>query len=135
MMVRSQTRGGFVSEGVQKVESYTEAIVRAEMGFEVGANPFGMCYPQGNVYDVPDIMRLLALAGGKPVSCALDDETPASKGRGKPEFVITFTSDRTTILVIECKRQVSKHVSANLDMPRAHAVDGALYYAKSIKEA
>lgn len=118
-----------------KTESYTEALIRTEMGFDVGANPFGSCYPQGNVFDMPEVERLLLKAGGKPVHCNLQEHPMFSKGKGKPEYVMTFNDDQRTLLVIECKRRVDRHASSQLDMPRDYAVDGVLYYAKFLEES
>jgi hypothetical protein len=38
------------------------------------------------------------------------------------------------LLVIECKDSIRKHESKEHDKPNQYAVDGALYYAKYLKE-
>nr|WP_297211965.1 N-6 DNA methylase [uncultured Flavonifractor sp.] len=48
--------------------------------------------------------------------------------------MITFKDDVTTIIVVECKKSVAKHETIERDHPKDYAVDGALYYAKFLKE-
>ncbi|WP_363315558.1 HsdM family class I SAM-dependent methyltransferase, partial [uncultured Flavonifractor sp.] len=48
--------------------------------------------------------------------------------------IITFKDDVTTIIVVECKKSVAKHETIERDHPKDYAVDGALYYAKFLKE-
>lgn len=115
------------------IEQYTEKLTLSEMKCTIGKNDFGYVFPQGDVSEVDKIERLLKQAGGKPKECALEDFSKGGSGRAKPEFVITFNDDTQTILVVECKKSVTKHRSAGLDHPRDFAVDGVLYYAKYLK--
>jgi type I restriction-modification system DNA methylase subunit len=78
--------------------------------------------------------KALKRAGGKPAVCAFDDYSQGGNGKAKPEFIITFNNNANTILVVECKKSVSKHCSENFDHPKDCAVDGALYYAKFLKD-
>lgn len=116
------------------IEQYTESITLQNMKCVIGANSFGYVFPQGDVSNVEKVERLLKKAGGKPKLCALDDYSLGGKGKALPEFIITFNDDVTTIIVVECKKSVTKHASENLDHPKDYAVDGALYYAKFLKE-
>lgn len=78
---------------------------------------------------------ILKQAGGKPKECELNDYSQGGRGKAKPEYVITFNEDIHTIIVVECKRTVKKHRSAQLNRPNEYAVDGVLYYAKFLKRA
>ena len=115
-------------------EKFSEDFVIKEMRCNLGENDFGKVYPQGDVPDVSAIEKLLKKAGGKPKECDIDDFSQGGNGKAKPEFVLTFKRDPSTIIVIECKRSVNKHESENYNKPRDFAVDGALYYAKFLKE-
>ena len=115
-------------------ERITEHLLLKEMGIEFGKNNFCCVYEQGDVKNRQDIMDLLAKAGGKPSNCELDNYSIQSKGFGKPEFIITINSDPHWLIVIECKKNVSKHQSEKLDHPKEYAVDGVLYYAKFLKQ-
>ena len=115
-------------------EKYSEDFVLREMRCNLGENAFGKVYPQGDVPDVSAIEKLLKKAGGKPKECDIDDFSQGGKGKAKPEFVLTFKKDPSTIIVIECKRSVKKHESENRNRPKDFAVDGALYYAKFLRE-
>lgn len=55
------------------------------------------------------------------------------RGNGFPEFIISFPTNSNYIIVIECKAKPSQHESANRDKPKDYAVDGALHYAKALK--
>jgi SAM-dependent methyltransferase len=55
-------------------------------------------------------------------------------GGGKPEFIIRLKDDPDFLVVIECKRDPSKHVSAGLDKPNAYAVDGVLLYCAHLSK-
>ena len=116
------------------IEQYTESLVLSEMGCTIGKQSFGYVFPQGDVSSVDKIDILLKEAGGKPTTCELDDFTCGGKGKSKPEFIITFDSDTSTIIVVECKNTVSKHSSEGLNKPKSYAVDGVLYYAKYLKK-
>lgn len=116
------------------IEQYTESITLQSMKCNIGENDFGFVFPQGDVADVDKVERLLKKAGGKPKVCALNDFSLGGSGKALPEFIITFKDDVTTIIVVECKKSVAKHETAGRDHPRDYAVDGALYYAKFLKE-
>jgi predicted RNA methylase len=116
------------------IEQYTESIVLQEMKCALGENDFGFCFPQGDVEPIGKLEKALKRAGGKPALCALEDYSQGGSGKAKPEYVITFNKKPKTIIVVECKKSVSKHCSENLDRPKNYAVDGALYYAKFLKD-
>lgn len=116
------------------IEQYTESLTLQSMKCVLGENEFGYVYPQGDVADVEKVELLLKKAGGKPKECALNDYSRSGNGKGKPEYIITFKADVNTIIVVECKKAVSKHETEQHDHPKDYAVDGALYYAKFLKE-
>lgn len=115
---------------MSKIESYTEELTKELMSFSVGENDFGYVYPQGNVHDISKLNELLCDAGGKPKECNLYDFSLGGTGKAKPEFIITFRHDTSTIIVIECKKSAKNHKSDLLNKPNGFAVDGAIYYAK-----
>ncbi|MBO7123349.1 MAG: N-6 DNA methylase [Treponema sp.] len=116
------------------IEQYTESLTLHEMKCVLGKNPFGFVFPQGDVESVDKIDALLKKAGGKPSDCPLSDYTLGGNGKAKPEYVITFNDDASTIIVVECKNSVKKHATENYGRPKNFAVDGVLYYAKYLKE-
>lgn len=116
------------------IEQFTEQLTRQEMGIEMGQQPFGFVFPQGDVPQSMKIYRLLKACGGKPIECALNDYGIKGTGKAKPEYIITFNQDPNTIIVVECKNSPSKHSTDNLDHPRDYACDGVLYYAKYLKD-
>ena len=54
------------------------------------------------------------------------------KGMGSPEFIVTGSGAPDFVLIVECKAEVSKHRSPNLDQPVDFAVDGALHYGRNL---
>lgn len=116
------------------IESYTEQLARTEMSFMIGENAFGKVYPQGHVPNISKITNLLAKAGGKPIECELEHYDKGGKGKAKPEYLITLNADLGTIIVIECKKSVQNHKTELLNKPNGYAVDGAVYYAKFLKD-
>lgn len=116
------------------IEQYTESLTMREMKCTLGENSFGYVFPQGDVSSIDKIQKLLKKAGGKPKECELDDYSKGGAGKAKPEYIITFNDDVHTIIVVECKNSSKKHQSELLNKPNSFAVDGALYYAKFLKE-
>lgn len=116
------------------VEQYTESLTLSEMKCTIGENPFGFVFPQGDVEGVDKIENLLKKAGGKPKECMLSDFTLGGNGKAKPEYIITFNDDISTIIVIECKKSIAKHESNYFNRPKDFAVDGVIYYAKYLKD-
>ncbi len=115
------------------IEQYTESLTLQEMKCVLGENAFGYVFPQGDVSAIDKIQKLLKKAGGKPKECDLNDYSKGGAGKAKPEYIITFNDDVHTIIVIECKNSSKKHQSESLNKPNGFAVDGALYYAKFLK--
>lgn len=72
--------------------------------------------------------------GGKPTICEIDDYDTVGNGKAKPEYIVTFNEDKNTILLVECKKTTNYHQSKDKNMPSKYAVDGALFYAKHLKE-
>lgn len=116
------------------VERYTESLALKEMKCAIGENKFGFVFPQGDVAGIEKIETLLKMAGGKPRECNLEDFSKGGKGKAKPEYIITFHDDINTLIVVECKNSAKKHCSGRLNKPSEFAVDGALYYAKFLKQ-
>ena len=52
---------------------------------------------------------------------------------GRPEF-IAWRDGGSPVLVVECKALTEHHESENLDRPAEYAVDGALHYARHLKD-
>jgi type I restriction-modification system DNA methylase subunit len=123
-----------MKEVFMPIEQYTESLCLQEMKCTLGENTFGFVFPQGDVSPVDKLEKLLKKAGGKPATCPLSDYSQGGNGKAKPEYIITFNKQPKTIIVIECKKTTAKHSSENLDRPKDYAVDGALYYAKFLKE-
>ena len=120
---------------LEKIEKHTERITEEEMKITgYGENDFGFVYVQGERTPNSDINQALSNAGGKPPICTLEDYSNKGTGKAKPEYLITLKHDLNTVLVIECKNSVKKHQSECMDHPKDYAVDGALYYAKYLKE-
>jgi hypothetical protein len=71
--------------------------------------------------DNPIIVKLLKTASKRGV------------GTGYPEFVIGFPN-RELLIVIECKADLKKHKSKNLDKYSEYAVDGALLYSSYLSK-
>lgn len=116
------------------IEQYTESLTMSEMKCKIGKNNFGYVYPQGDIPDFDKIEKLLKIAGGKPkLSSPYTFENDLGTGKAKPEYIITFNKDLSTIIVVECKKSVKFHESDNFVHPADYAVDGALYYAKYLK--
>lgn len=118
---------------MSEVEHFTEDLTKELMQFSIGENSFGYVYPQGNVFDITKVSDLLSKSGGKPKECSLSDFLTCGTGKSKPEFILTFKDEPNTIIVIECKKQVNRHKSENMNKPNGYALDGVLYYAKYLK--
>lgn len=56
------------------------------------------------------------------------------KGNGYPEFILSFPTNSSYIIVIECKALVKSHESACRNDAVKYAVDGVLHYAKALSK-
>jgi type I restriction enzyme M protein len=92
-------------------ERNTEKIVRSH--FE----KFSGIHIEEQISDNPKIDKLLKTASKK------------GNGKGKPEFLITYSNNSDLLIVVECKAHTAKHESQNRDKFTDYAVDGALLYA------
>ena len=115
-------------------ERLTEELFLKGSKAQIGENPFGFVYEQGDVPNIASIKSCLQKAGGKPKNCSLDDFNCGGTGKAKPEFIITFNEDHNLLIVVECKQSVKKHASEEYNHPKNFAADGVLYYAKFLKE-
>ncbi len=115
-------------------ERYSESLVLEEMGVKLGKNDFGFVFPQGDAENFDKIATLLKKMGGKPTLCELEDLETVGRGKAQPEYIVTFDDEKSTILIVECKRNVKDHESKERNMPQKFAIDGALFYAKHLKE-
>lgn len=115
-------------------ERYTEDIFLRKSGVTLGKNDFGYVFPQGDAVNYDKILQRLKSMGGKPEILNIDDYNILKTGHAKPEYIVTFDKEPNTILLVECKKDTKFHTSANHNMPSKYAVDGALFYAKNLKD-
>jgi type I restriction enzyme M protein len=97
-------------------ERNTEKIVRSH--FE----KFSGIHIEEQISDNPKIDKLLKTASKK------------GNGKGKPEFLITYSNNSDLLIVVECKAHTAKHESQNRDKFTDYAVDGALLYASYLSK-
>ncbi len=64
----------------------------------------------------------------------LKSASKKGSGKGRPEFLITFSGNSDLLIVIECKAETTKHESATKDKFSEFAVDGALLYASYLSK-
>ena len=56
------------------------------------------------------------------------------KGNGYPEFILSFPTNSSYIIVVECKALAKDHESTGRNNPVKYAVDGVLHYAKALSK-
>lgn len=105
-------------------EAKTEIVVRKifeklKEDFEEDENNFVVIEPKQS--ENPQINKLLKTASKRGI------------GTGYPEFIISFPN-RELIIVVECKADLKKHKSKNLDKYSEFAVDGALLYSSYLSK-
>lgn len=67
------------------------------------------------------------------VKLLLSKASKNSKGNiGYPEFIVTSSKDPSFLIVFECKPDIKRHQSKDLDRPEEYAVDGVLHYGKHL---
>lgn len=98
-------------------ERITESIVRSH--FEKYSDIIQI---EEQISDNPKIDKLLKSASKK------------GSGKGRPEFLITFSGNSELLIVIECKADITKHESLTKDKFSEFAVDGVLLYASYLSK-
>jgi len=63
----------------------------------------------------------------------LENASKSGSGTGYPEFIVSF-ANKDFVIVIECKAELTKHRSADLDKFSEYAVDGALLYSSYLSK-
>ena len=99
-------------------ERKTERLVRQHLDNDI----YKKVFVEEQRSDIPKINKLLKYASKK------------GGGVGCPEFIITFKEVQKLIIVIECKGDVTKHKSRNLDRYGDYAVDGVLLYSSFLSK-
>ncbi|MEM9569394.1 MAG: N-6 DNA methylase [Bacteroidota bacterium] len=64
----------------------------------------------------------------------LKNASKSGRGKGYPEFIISFKNNLDNIILIECKAKVTFHESAERKKYKDYAVDGVLLYASHLKD-
>ena len=74
-------------------------------------------------------------SNNKRVVELLQAASKSGKGRGMPEFLISFPSQNSNyLIVIECKSETKNHKSIKFDKPKDYAVDGVLHYGRALSK-
>lgn len=103
-------------------ERKTEAIVR------------GLLKNSG--YESPSIRIEEQSSDNPKIDNLLKQASKTGGGRaGYPDFIISFEHDPDSLVVIECKADITKHESNDRKQYVTHAVDGALLYAAYLKDS
>lgn len=82
-----------------------------------------------------DIIRIEEQTSDNPkIDKLLKSASKKGSGKGRPEFIISFSGNSDLIIVIECKAETTKHESVTKDKFKDFAVDGALLYASYLSK-
>lgn len=102
----------------RKTENLVRALLREE-GYYSSKN----IIVEEQSSDSPRIDKMLKFA------------SKSGKGKGFPEFIISFVDKPDDLIIIECKSSIKKHQSSDRKRYRDYAVDGALLYASYLKDS
>jgi type I restriction enzyme M protein len=103
-------------------ERKTEQLVR-NMLKDKGYYDNSLIVVEEQASDNPKIDKLLKLA------------SKSGKGKGYPEFIISFKNNPNHIILIECKAEVLYHESEDKKRYKDYAVDGVLLYSSYLKDS
>jgi len=82
-----------------------------------------------------DILHIEEQLSDNPkIDKSLKTASKKGSGKGKPEFLITFSGNSNLIIVVECKAETTKHESSTKDKFSEYAVDGTLLYASYLSK-
>ncbi len=82
----------------------------------------------------PNIIIEKQQSNNPKIDKLLKGASKSGKGKGYPEFIISFVDKPDNIVVIECKAETSKHESKTRKQYKDYAVDGSLLYASHLKD-
>lgn len=85
-------------------------------------------------YASDDIVIEEQSSNNPKINKLLKTASKTGKGKGYPEFIISFKSNPNDIIVIECKAQTTQHESKDKKQYKDYAVDGVLLYATYLKD-
>ena len=103
-------------------ERKTEQLVRSMLK-DKGYYDNSLIIVEEQASDNPKIDKLLKLA------------SKSGKGKGYPEFIISFKNNPNHIILIECKAEVLYHESEDKKRYKDYAVDGVLLYSSYLKDS
>lgn len=109
------------SEGEENMnERKTEGLVRKRLESNKEEYPYVTIEEKKS--DNPRINKLLKTA------------SKTGMGVGRPEFLLSFENYPDLLMVVECKSDISKHMSKNRDNYKDFAVDGVLLYSSYLSK-
>lgn len=85
-------------------------------------------------YDNPDIIVEEKKSDNPIIAKLLKNASKQGSGAGYPEFIIRSNKFSNFLIVIECKADIMRHESKELDNYAEYAVDGALLYGIYLAE-
>lgn len=104
-------------------ERVTENLVRdafRELGYYKKTNTTRVEEQKSEIEAVKKLLKNAGKGGGG--------------GKGAPEFIVSDMSNPDFLVIVECKGDIKHHVSPDMNMPVAYAVDGVLHYAGSLSK-
>lgn len=64
----------------------------------------------------------------------LQTASKSGEGKGKPEFIVTFSNIKDFVILVECKSNPKYHESKELNKFKKYAVDGILLYSQYVSK-
>lgn len=86
-------------------------------------------------YDNENIIVEEQSSDNPRIDKALQFASKSGKGKGFPEFIISFIDKPDDIVIIECKSSTKNHQSSDRKRYKDYAVDGVLLYASYFKDS
>lgn len=102
-------------------ERITERIVRTHLDRAIKDENLKIRYWE----QIPDDKRIKKL---------LANASKQGRGRGRPEFIVSFDEYQDFLVIVECKADIAKHESGDRNSPSTFAVDGVLHYSKHLAQ-
>jgi len=81
-------------------------------------------------YNNPNIIIEEQSSDNPKINKLLKSASKEGKGKGYPEFIISFSDKPYELILIECKAQTTKHESTDKKQYKNYAVDGVSHCYK-----